>query len=74
MAAAWNFFVAHWGYISAGIYLVLKWAYNAGAFQDGVTLKQFMRALIGEIIQEAPPKPLTAEQRAALATAGHPVA
>jgi len=50
----WQFLVSHWGYISAVILLALKWAYNAGAFGEGVTVRQFLRAFIGEVIQEAP--------------------
>ena len=50
----WQFITTHWGYISAAVLLVLKWSYNAGAFQAGVTVKQFLRAFIGEVIQESP--------------------
>jgi hypothetical protein len=67
----WNFIVAHWGVISAASILVLKWVYNAGAFQDGVSLKQFMRALIGEVVQEPAAPPLTDAQRKLLAEAPH---
>jgi hypothetical protein len=49
---AWNYFVAHWAVISAGILLFLKWVYNA--WTPNVTFPQFVRNFIGEVVQEAP--------------------
>lgn len=55
--------------ILAGILLTLKWIYNA--WTPGVTFSEFVRTLIGEIVQEAPNKlpALTPEQVKLLARA-----
>lgn len=68
----WHWIVVNHVIVWTTIILVLKWAYNAGAFQAGVTFKQFLRGFIGEVIQEAPPPPLTPAQQKALAEAGVP--
>lgn len=50
-----NFFhsiTANWKEISVIGIIVLKWIYNA--WTEGVTFPQFIRQLIGEIVQEAP--------------------
>lgn len=51
-----------WKTIAVVALIILKWIYNA--WTDGVTFPQFIRALIGEIVQEAPNKlpALTPEQ------------
>lgn len=67
----WQFLVTNWGTISVVSVLVLKWVYNA--WTPNVTLPQFIRAFIGEIVQEAPPPPLTVAQHKALADAALPV-
>lgn len=48
----WNWIVANPGKVTAAVLLVLKWIYNA--WQPNVTFSQFVRALLGEIIQESP--------------------
>jgi hypothetical protein len=49
---AWQWFVAHWGYIAATSVVVLKWIYNA--WTPGVSFPNFVRNFIGEIVQESP--------------------
>jgi hypothetical protein len=64
---AWNYIVAHWAVIAAGIVVVLKWIFNA--WTPGVTFPQFIRNFIGEIVQEAPSNLTTlppAEKRAVM--------
>ena len=48
----WNWLIEHWGYISAGILLVLKWIYNA--WTPDVTFPLFIKQFIGEVVQEQP--------------------
>ena len=48
----WNWLLAHWGYISAAIVLVLKWVYNA--WTPNVSFPLFIRQFIGEVVQEQP--------------------
>lgn len=48
----WHWMVANPGKVTAAIVLVLKWVYNA--WTPNVTFPQFVRQLIGEVIQESP--------------------
>lgn len=48
----WNWIVANPGKVTAAIIIFLKWVFNA--WTPNVTFPQFVRNLLGEIIQEAP--------------------
>jgi len=48
----WNWIVANPAKTTAAVLLFLKWCFNA--WVPGCTFPQFVRNLLGEIIQEAP--------------------
>lgn len=48
----WNWIVANPAKVTAAVLLGLKWIYNA--WTPNVTPSQFLRQLIGEVIQESP--------------------
>lgn len=62
MTTLWNFILAHWGTISVIGALILKWIYNA--WTPGVTFSAFVRAFIGEVVQEAPASAMLKNQPA----------
>ena len=70
--AFWNWITLNHVVIATVLTLILKWVYNA--WTPGVTFPQFLRIFIGEMIQEAPPPPLTPAQQKLLAEAGVPAA
>jgi hypothetical protein len=75
----WHWLIANKVVLIAGTLLVLKWIYNA--WTPGVTFPQFVRQLIGEIVQESPSSfalspaglHLVAARRAAMSAVAEPL-
>lgn len=75
----WHWLVLNKVGVLAGVLLVLKWGYNASG--PGVTFPQFVRAFVGEIVQESPASfalspaglHMIASRRAALTAVSEPL-